>query len=61
MSVETFRERFIVNYVLYPDYNNRERLGYGNIPITNEAIRKIGDKLLLTFTLNRPKGATNAI
>ena len=61
MSAETFRERFIVNYVIYPDYNNRERLGYGNVPITDEAIRRVDDKLLLTFALNRPKGVTNAI
>ena len=61
MSVETFRERFIVNYVIYPDYNNRERLGYGNVLVTDEVIRKVDDKLLLTFALNRPKGATNAI
>ncbi|HEY0109037.1 MAG TPA: GWxTD domain-containing protein, partial [Fibrella sp.] len=61
MSVETFRERFIANYVIYPDYNNRERLGYGNIPITPESITPVDDRLLLTFTLNRPKAATNAI
>ncbi|WP_375444658.1 GWxTD domain-containing protein [uncultured Fibrella sp.] len=61
MSVETFRERFIANYVIYPDYNNRERLGYGNVPLTPESVTPVGDKLMLTFTLNRPKGATNAI
>ncbi|HEX9956504.1 MAG TPA: GWxTD domain-containing protein [Fibrella sp.] len=61
MSVETFRERFIANYVIYPDYNNRERLGYGNIPITPESITPVDDRLLLTFTLNRPKAAANAI
>ncbi len=61
MSVETFRDRFIANYVIYPDYNNRERLGYGNIPLTPESITKMDDRLLLTFTLNRPKGAANAI
>lgn len=61
MSVETFRDRFITNYVIYPDYNNRERLGYGNIPMTAESISQVGDRLMLTFTLNRPKNATNAV
>ena len=61
MSVATFQERFIVNYVIYPDYNNRERLGYGNIPVTPESVVPVGDKLMVTFTLPRPKGATNAI
>ncbi|MEZ0485349.1 GWxTD domain-containing protein [Fibrella aquatica] len=61
MSAETFRERFVVNYVIYPDYNNRERLGYGNVPITPEAITTVNDRLMLMFTINRPKGATNAV
>ncbi|MBO0936515.1 GWxTD domain-containing protein [Fibrella sp. HMF5335] len=61
MSVATFQERFIVNYVMYPDYNNRERLGYGNVPITPESMVREGDHLRLTFTINRPKNATNAI
>ncbi|MEZ0539720.1 GWxTD domain-containing protein [Fibrella arboris] len=61
MSVDTFRDRFIANYVIYPDYNNRERLGYGNVPLTAESVTTIGNQLMLTFTLNRPKGATNAI
>jgi GWxTD domain-containing protein len=61
MSAETFRDRFITNYVIYPDYNNRERLGYGNVPMTAESISQVGDRLILTFTLTRPKGAASAV
>lgn len=61
MPVETFKERFLVNYVMYPDYNNRERLAYSNVPLTPEAITREGDHLVLSFTIPRPKNATNAI
>lgn len=61
MSVATFQERFIVNYVMYPDYNNRERLGYGNVPITPESVTREGEHLRLTFQIARPKGAVNAV
>ena len=61
MSVATFQERFIVNYVMYPDYNNRERLGYGNVPITLESVVREGDHLRFSFTIARPKGAANAV
>ena len=61
MSVATFQERFIVNYVMYPDYNNRERLGYGNIPVTPESVVRDGDHLRMSFQIARPKGAINAV
>ena len=28
-----FSEHFLIAYVMYPDYNNRERLGYGTVPL----------------------------
>jgi GWxTD domain-containing protein len=61
MPLETFRKRFLVNYVIYPDYNNRERLGFGNVPITPEAVGYDGDQLVVQYTIPRPKNATNAI
>ncbi len=57
MSAATFAERFVVNYVIYPDYNVRERLAYGNIPLTGDALLELDGRLLVSFTLPRPKGA----
>jgi hypothetical protein len=28
----------MLNYVVYPDYNSRERLAYGNVPLTAESV-----------------------
>ena len=60
-SVTDFGTKFLINYVLYPDYNNRERLGYGNIQITPENLLVQGDHLVLTFEVKRPKEAIGAV
>ncbi|CCG98842.1 hypothetical protein FAES_0831 [Fibrella aestuarina BUZ 2] len=61
MPVATFQERFMVNFVIYPDYNNRERLAYGNVALTPETLTRDNDHLVVSFTIPRPKNAGNAI
>lgn len=56
-----FVGHFQMAYVLYPDYNNRERLGYGNVPLTTQSVSREGDHLTLTFDVKRPKEAVNAV
>lgn len=56
-----FMEHFQVAYVMYPDYNNRDRLGYGNVALTAQSVSREGDHLTLTFDVKRPKEAVNAI
>ncbi|QHV97506.1 GWxTD domain-containing protein [Spirosoma endbachense] len=56
-----FIEHFQIAYVMYPDYNNRERLGYGNIQLTTQNVSVEGDYLTLTFEVKRPKEAANAV
>ncbi|MVM35377.1 GWxTD domain-containing protein [Spirosoma sp. HMF4905] len=56
-----FTEHFLIAYVMYPDYNNRERLGYGTVPLTIQNVGHDGDHLTLTFDIKRPKGAANAV
>ena len=56
-----FAEHFLIAYVMYPDYNNRERLGYGTVPLNAETVGREGDHLTLTFDVKRPKGAVNAV
>jgi GWxTD domain-containing protein len=56
-----FIGHFQVAYVMYPDYNNRDRLGYGNVALTAQSVGQEGDHLTLTFDVKRPKDAVNAI
>jgi GWxTD domain-containing protein len=56
-----FIEHFLIAYVMYPDYNNRDRLGYGTVPLTTQNVGREGDHLTLTFDVKRPKDAANAV
>ncbi|GAB4017610.1 hypothetical protein GCM10028773_14580 [Spirosoma koreense] len=56
-----FAEHFLIAYVMYPDYNNRERLGYGTVPLNAQSVGLDGDHLTLTFDIKRPKEAANAV
>ncbi|WP_420148569.1 GWxTD domain-containing protein [Spirosoma sp.] len=56
-----FAEHFMVAYVMYPDYNNRDRLGYGTVTINDQSIHQEGDHLTLTFDVKRPKDAASAV
>ncbi|GAB4031362.1 GWxTD domain-containing protein [Spirosoma jeollabukense] len=56
-----FSEHFLIAYVMYPDYNNRERLGYGTVPLNAQTVGQEGDHLTLTFDIKRPKDAVNAV
>jgi GWxTD domain-containing protein len=47
-----FIQHFLIAYVMYPDYNNRDRLGYGNVTLND---------LTLTFDVKRTKDVANAI
>ena len=60
-STDDFAAHFLVNYVMYPDYNSRERLGYGNVQLMGQSLTVDGDFLLLSFDLKRPVNAVNAI
>lgn len=56
-----FAGHFLIAYVMYPDYNNRERLAYGTVPLNAESVRMQDDHLALTFDIKRPKNADNAV
>ncbi len=56
-----FSQHFQVAYVLYPDYNSRERLGYGNVLLNNQSVGKQDNHLTLTFEVKRGKDVANAI
>ncbi len=61
MTIQEFAEHFLINYVVYPDYANRERLAYGSVPLTEKSLVQIGDHLLLQFDLKRPTIADKSL
>ena len=56
-----FADHFMIAYVMYPDYNNRDRLGYGTVPLNTQSISQEGDHLTLIFDVKRPKDAVSAV
>ncbi|WP_128544774.1 GWxTD domain-containing protein [Larkinella soli] len=65
-TVEDFTSRYMLNYVIYPDYNSRERLGYGNVPLTAESVVRdtspeSGDVLIISFDVKRPANSANGV
>ncbi|GAB4024878.1 GWxTD domain-containing protein [Spirosoma gilvum] len=56
-----FIEHFQIAYVMYPDYNNRDRLGYSTVPLSTQNVGSGTDHLTLTFDVKRPKGVANAV
>ena len=54
-----FSEHFQIAYVLYPDYNNRERLGYGIVPLNAQTVGQEGDHLTLVFDVKRPVASSD--
>ncbi|GAB4002735.1 hypothetical protein GCM10028807_61930 [Spirosoma daeguense] len=61
VSPTEFAEHFMIAYVMYPDYNNRDRLGYGTVPLNAQTVTHEGDHLTLSFDVKRPKDAASAI
>jgi len=53
-TVSDFTTQFMLNYVIYPDYNNRDRLGYGNVPLKPESVMQEGDMLTIFFDIKKP-------
>lgn len=63
LNVSELSEHFLVNYVVYPDYSSRERLAYGNVPLTVQSVTRIGAEnyLTISFELKRPKDVLNGV
>ncbi len=60
-SPADFSQHFQIAYVMYPDYNNRDRLGYGNVVLNEQSVGQQGDHLTLTFEVKRTKDIATAI
>jgi hypothetical protein len=57
-----FTDKFTLNYVLYPDFSSRERLGYGNIPLNElNVIQLSSSKFMVRFEVKKPVNQTSAV
>ncbi len=55
LSVADFDQLYNLNYVMYSDYGSRDRLAYGNVPLSPANVTSVDDKLVIQFELKRPK------
>ncbi|MFN8345839.1 MAG: GWxTD domain-containing protein [Spirosomataceae bacterium] len=57
-----FADKFTLNYVLYPDFSSRERLGYGNIPLNEQNVVQLSStKFMVRFEVKKPANQTAAV
>jgi GWxTD domain-containing protein len=57
-----FTDKFTLNYVLYPDFASRERLGYGNIPLNEQSVIQLSStKFMIRFDVKRPANHPTAV
>ncbi|MFN4144646.1 MAG: GWxTD domain-containing protein [Runella sp.] len=54
--------KFTLNYVLYPDFSSRERLGYGNIPLTEQNTTQLSaTRYIVRYEVKKPSNYNNAV
>ena len=61
LSVEEFARSYILNYVIYTDYGNRDRLGYANIPLSPQNVTATGEHLVVTFEVRKSNKADSGV
>ncbi|MPR35435.1 GWxTD domain-containing protein [Salmonirosea aquatica] len=54
ISVEDFIRLYNLNYVMYSDYGTRDRLAYGNVPLTPQNLTRLGDQVVAQFDVKKP-------
>ena len=55
IRLKEFAERFTLNYVIYPDFASRERLGYGNIILTEANVTQTSlSQFMVRFDVKKP-------
>ncbi len=55
VALKEFIAKYTLNYVLYPDYASRERLGYGNLILDEQSVSQVGPKsFMVKFDMKKP-------
>ena len=62
IRLKEFAERFTLNYVIYPDFASRERLGYGNIVLTEANVTQTSlSQFMVRFDVKKPANYNAAV
>jgi GWxTD domain-containing protein len=57
-----FTTKFTLNYVLYPDFASRERLGYGNVALSEQNTYQLSSRrFMVRFEIKRPQNHANGV
>lgn len=54
ISVADFTQTYNLNYVIYSDYGARDRLGYGNVKLSDANVSQLGKKIVISFDVKSP-------
>jgi GWxTD domain-containing protein len=54
ISVDEFISLYNLNYVMYSDYGTRDRLAYGNVPLTSQNLTQLGNQIVAQFDVKKP-------
>ncbi len=54
ISVDEFTRLYNLNYVMYSDYGTRDRLAYGNVPLTPQNLTRVDNQIVAQFDLKKP-------
>lgn len=55
IDIAEFSSLYTLNYVMYSDYGTRDRLAYGNVPLSIENLSRLDDQLVIQFDLKKPE------
>jgi GWxTD domain-containing protein len=62
VKIQEFVSRFTLNYVIYPDFASRERLGYANIPLNlQNVVQASNNQFVVRFDVKKPANIQTAI
>jgi len=54
ISPDEFMRLYNLNYVMYSDYGTRDRLAYGNVPLTSQNLTRLGNQIVTQFDVKNP-------
>jgi GWxTD domain-containing protein len=54
IDIEEFSKLYTLNYVMYSDYGTRDRLAYGNVPMTLQNLTEVDKQIVAQFDIKKP-------
>jgi GWxTD domain-containing protein len=54
IDIAEFSRLYTLNYVMYSDYGTRDRLAYGNVPLSIENLTRLDNQIVAHFDIKKP-------